>query len=51
MNYLHKNHRFAIPFNAVYGPYAKDGLLTDELLNKRSLLELIDRASSPQHNK
>lgn len=47
MNYLHKNNRFAIPFNAVYGPHAKDGLLTDELLNKKSLLELIDRAFSP----
>lgn len=51
MNYMHKNHRYAIPFNAVYGPHAKDGLLTDELLNKKSLLELIDRAFSSQNNK
>ncbi len=44
MDFLHKNGRFAIPFNAVYGPNAKDGLLTSELLNKKELLKLIDQA-------
>jgi len=45
MNFLHKNNRFAIPFNAIYGPNAKNGLLTSELLNKKDLLELINQAS------
>ncbi len=45
MSFLHKNDRFAIPFNAVYGPNAKNGLLTSELLNKKELLELINQAS------
>lgn len=44
MNFLHKNNRFAIPFNAVYGPGAKTGLLTSELLSKKELLELIEKA-------
>ncbi len=45
MNFLRKHGRFAIPFNAVYGPHAKSGLLTSELLTKKELLELIDKAS------
>lgn len=45
LNFLHKNDRFAIPFNAVYGPNAKTGLLASELLNKKELLALIDKAS------
>jgi suppressor for copper-sensitivity B len=45
LNFLHKNGRFAIPFNAVYGPSAKTGLLTSELLSKEELLKLIDQAS------
>jgi suppressor for copper-sensitivity B len=44
IDFLHKNNRFAIPFNAVYGPKAKDGLLTKELLTKKELLDLIDKA-------
>jgi suppressor for copper-sensitivity B len=44
MKYLHKNNRFAIPFNAVYGPNAKQGLLTSELLTKKELFELIEKA-------
>lgn len=45
MNYLHKNNRFAIPFNAVYGPNDKNGSITSELLSKKELFELIDKAS------
>ncbi len=45
MKYLSKKGRFAIPFNAVYGPYAKNGLVTNELLTKKELLELITKAS------
>ncbi len=44
MKYLHKNNRFAIPFNAVYGPKAPQGLLTSELLTKKELFELIEKA-------
>lgn len=42
MNYLHKNNRFAIPFNAVYGPKAKDGIATDVVLSKEKLFKIID---------
>lgn len=44
MKFLRKHNRFAIPFNAVYGPNAKTGMLTSELLTKKELLELIDKA-------
>lgn len=44
MNFLHKNNRFAIPFNAVYGPSAKEGLLTSELLTKGELVGMIEEA-------
>jgi suppressor for copper-sensitivity B len=44
MEFLRKHNRFAIPFNAVYGPNSKEGLLTSELLNKKDFLELIEKA-------
>ena len=44
MKYLGENNRFAIPFNAVYGPNAKKGLLTSELLSTEELLTLIRQA-------
>lgn len=44
MKFLRKHNRFAIPFNAVYGPHAKTGMLTSELLTKKELLELIEKA-------
>lgn len=44
MNYLHKNGRFAIPFNAVYGPGAKNGILLSEFLTKKELLDAIEKA-------
>jgi suppressor for copper-sensitivity B len=44
MQYLRKNNRFAIPFNAVYGPKAPKGLLTSELLTKKELFALIEQA-------
>ncbi len=46
LTFIHKKGRYAIPFNAVYGPNAPDGLLTNELLNKKELFELIDKAST-----
>ena len=44
LNYMKSKGRFAIPFNAVYGPAAKNGLLASELLSKKELLELINQA-------
>jgi len=43
MKFLAKHNRFAIPFNAVYGPNAPQGLLTSEFLNKNELLLLINK--------
>ena len=45
MLFLKKHGRFAIPFNAVFGPNAKNGLLTSELLTEKELLELVNKAS------
>ena len=44
MEYLAKNNRYAIPFNAIYGPNAKNGILTSELLTKKELLLAIQKA-------
>lgn len=44
MDYMKKFNRFAIPFNVVYGPNAKEGILTSELLSKEELLNAIDQA-------
>lgn len=46
MMFLKKHQRFAIPFNAVYGPGAKNGLLTKEILTKKALFKIIDQASN-----
>jgi suppressor for copper-sensitivity B len=46
MQYMKSKNRFAIPFNTVYGPLAKDGLLAGELLSKSELLELINKAKN-----
>lgn len=44
MQYLAKNNRYAIPFNAVYGPNLKKGAVTKELLGKDELIGLIEKA-------
>ncbi len=44
MDYMKKFNRYAIPFNIVYGPNAKEGILTNELLSKEELLETINKA-------
>jgi suppressor for copper-sensitivity B len=44
MKFLAKHNRYAIPFNAVYGPNAKNGLLASEFLNKSQLINLIEKA-------
>lgn len=44
-NFLKKYNRYGIPFNIVFGPGAKDGILTSELLSKDALILAIDKAS------
>ena len=46
MSFLTKHKRFAIPFNIVYGPNAKEGLILSEILNKDRLVELIIKADN-----
>jgi suppressor for copper-sensitivity B len=46
MDFLRTNNRFAIPFNAVYGPKIPKGKVTSELLKIEELLQLINQASN-----
>jgi suppressor for copper-sensitivity B len=46
MDFLRANKRFAIPFNAVYGPKIPNGKVTSELLKIEELLQLINQASN-----
>lgn len=43
-DFLRSHNRFAIPFNAIYGPNAQNGIVTKELLNKEEFLSLINKA-------
>ena len=42
--YLASFGRYGIPFNAVYGPAARDGVVLPELLNVDSVLSALDAA-------
>ena len=42
--YLESFGRFGIPFNAVYGPAAPDGIILPELLSSEGVLDAFDRA-------
>ncbi len=42
--YLESFGRYGIPFNAVYGPGAPDGIALPELLSEAAVLEAIERA-------
>ena len=44
--YLESFGRFGIPFNAVYGPAAPDGIVLPELLSSEAVLEAIERAGA-----
>ena len=44
MQYLHKHNRYAIPFNAVYGPSLENGEATKVVLTKEELFSLINKA-------
>jgi suppressor for copper-sensitivity B len=48
-NFMKKYNRYGIPFNIVFGPNSPDGVLTSELLSKKSFLEAIDKASYNQN--
>jgi len=42
--YLASFGRYGIPFNAVYGPGAPDGIALPELLSQSVVLEAMDKA-------
>ncbi|MBV9758598.1 MAG: thioredoxin family protein, partial [Alphaproteobacteria bacterium] len=43
-DYLARNGRYGIPFNAVYGPGAPRGIVLSELLTRQALLDALRRA-------
>ena len=43
--YLASHGRYGIPFNAVYGPGAPEGILLPELLTKDTVMEALDKAA------
>ena len=43
--FLAANNRYGIPFNAVYGPGAPDGIVLPELLTERAVLDALAKAS------
>ncbi|WP_090019188.1 protein-disulfide reductase DsbD family protein [Limimonas halophila] len=43
-DYLADNGRYGIPFNAVYGPNAPDGIVLPELLTRSAVLDAIEKA-------
>lgn len=45
MDFVNSYDRYAIPFNIVFGPNAKDGILTSELLDKEDFISIIKKAS------
>jgi suppressor for copper-sensitivity B len=47
-NYLASFGRYGIPFDAVYGPGAPDGLPLPELLSEDSVLQALDQAAKGQ---
>ena len=44
--YLKANGRYGIPFNAVYGPGAPNGIVLSELLTREAVLEAIEKAGA-----
>lgn len=46
--YLASFGRYGIPFNAVYGPGAPDGIALPELLTDQVVLDAMERASTPK---
>jgi len=46
--YLADNNRFGIPFNAVYGPGAPDGIILSEILTSAAVLDALVAAATRQ---
>lgn len=46
--YLARNGRYAIPFNAVYGVGAPDGIVLSELLTEGAVIDAVTKARSAQ---
>lgn len=46
--YLASFGRYGIPFNAVYGPGAPDGIALPELLTDAAVLKAMDKAANAQ---
>ncbi|OOV85942.1 hypothetical protein BTA35_0215635 [Oceanospirillum linum] len=44
-DFLNRHQRFGIPFNAVYGPGAPQGILLGEILSKKALLDALKKAA------
>ena len=44
-DFLHKYGRYGIPFNAVFGPGAPDGIILPELLTPALVNDALDKAS------
>ncbi len=45
--FLQKYRRYGIPFNAVFGPGAPQGIVLPELLTHHAVLEALDKAAKP----
>ncbi|MFG1490480.1 thioredoxin family protein, partial [Oceanospirillum sp. HFRX-1_2] len=43
-DFLNRHQRFGIPFNAVYGPGAPEGILLSEILSKDALIDALNKA-------
>jgi suppressor for copper-sensitivity B len=43
--FLAANNRYGIPFNAVYGPGAPNGIVLPELLTERAVLDALAKAA------
>jgi suppressor for copper-sensitivity B len=43
--YLERHGRFGIPFNAVYGPAAPEGIVLSEILTTDTIIDALERAS------
>ena len=47
-SYLESFGRYGIPFNAVYGPGAPEGIVLPELLSSDAVLEALEQAGAGQ---
>lgn len=46
--FLENNNRYGIPFNAVYGPAAPDGIILSEILSTSTVMDAIEQAGTLQ---